>query len=176
MSNGPKFTNSNGVRLLSSLFVETCRTPEATPVYTLSDNDKPGYPSLYKLYMEVADPTEYVFATTHLHDWKHWIALSTADWFQPYVERWRSELELKIKSMALRRMIDDSASGGRDGQSAAKFILEKGWAPKNEKGRPSKQDIREAADRIASDGSQVDNDLERLGLIHVHSRNTASNS
>lgn len=169
MSYISKFTNSNGVRLMSSLFVETCGTPGASPVYTLYDYDKDGYPSLYKKYMETADPTEYTFATAYLHDWKHWQALVNSDWFKPYVERWRQELELKLKSAALKRMLDDSLEPGRDGQAAAKFVLEKGWGEKHTKGRPSKEQVRQAADKLASEGSSVDNDMERLGLINVRS-------
>jgi len=156
------------MRLMSSLFVETCKVPDAKPLYTLYDRDKPQYPSLYRLYMETEDPTEYQFATRYLHDWKHWESLCAAEWFKPYVERWRKELELKIKSQALRRIIDDASAGGRDGQAAARFILEKGWGDKSTKGRPSKEDIRDAADRIASDGSRLNEDMERLGLLDVH--------
>lgn len=153
---------------MKSLFVETCPLTDAKPVYTLYDFDKDGFPSLYRLYMETADPTEYEFAVRYLHDWKHWLALTAAEWFKPYVTRWREELELKIKSAVLRRVIDDSLSPGRDGQSAAKFILEKGWSEKNTKGRPSKEEIRDAADRLAQDSTRIDTDMERLGLVDVN--------
>jgi hypothetical protein len=160
-----KFTNTNGVRLMKSLFAETCDVPTAAPVYTLYDFDKDGRPSLYRLYMEMADPTEYQFAKAYLHDWKHWKALCASDWFRPYVDRWREELELLVKSKILMRVINDSLEDGKEGQSAAKFLLEKGWGDKATKGRPSKEDIRQAADRMAENGNRLDSDIQRLGLL-----------
>lgn len=153
---------------MRSLFVETCGVEGAQPVYTLYDFDKDGYTSLYRLYMELADPTEYEFAVRYLHDWKHWQALIVAEWFKPYVTRWREELELKMKSQLLRRVMDDALSSGRDGQSAAKFLLEKGWGDKATKGRPSKDQVREAAERMATDQIRVDSDFQRLGLVDVN--------
>ena len=167
-------TNPNGVRLISGLFLETNqRDREASP-YTLKDYDyewrDKKYLSLFRRYMDSRDPTEYQFATTWLADWHHWELLSSAAWFQEHLKRWRKELELAIKSEALARLLKESKEPGRDGLSAAKYVLDKGWEPKETggKGRPTKEQISNAANKIATESKLVDEHFERLGLKEIH--------
>jgi hypothetical protein len=169
-------TNSNGTRLLSGLFVETARNARDGAHYTLKDYDytwrEKTYQSLYLLYMAEADLTEYAFANKYLADWTHWQLLTECDWFKEYLDRWRNELSLKLKAEALAKVIEESKKPGRDGLSAAKYLLEKGWEPKETggKGRPSKQDIREAANKIATDSRLVNDHLDQLGLREIDAR------
>lgn len=158
-------TNSNGTRLLGSLFYDTSTHDRPNAPYTLKDYDWFGKPSLYRLYMEMSDPTEYLFAQAYLSDWTHWKMLCDAEWFKPYVARWREELELKLKAEGLARIIQESRSPGREGHSATKYLLEKGWEKSTEtKGRPSKEAIRSEANRIAVEATEVDKHMSILGL------------
>lgn len=168
MAEVSKYTNSNGVRRLSSLFVELCRTNEEkeTAVYSLKDNDYKGYKSLFRLYMAECDPIEYTFATKNLADWTHWQMLCDATWFKPYVQRWRFELELYIKARAIAQLINESTKSTREGLAAAKFLIEKGWTlDKHTKGRPSKDDIAQAANQLAETRSNLNEHMIRIGLI-----------
>lgn len=165
MASSPsRFRNAQGVRFLKALFFEETLADKSNVVYSLKDNDHEGYPSLYRLYMETGDPTEWKFATTHLDGFDHWQMLCECTWFKPYVARWRKELQLRIASEALTRIMAEAKTTSRNAFTANRFLLEGGWEPRDKKtaGRPSRQTIREEAARIASSESQVASDYERL--------------
>jgi hypothetical protein len=156
-----KFRNSNNRQYLKGLFYEEVNEDKSTVIYTLKDEDHKGFPSLYRLYMETGDPTEYEFAVTHLDGWSHWEALTACTWFKPYVERWRRELAIKLKSQALAK-VREMAKEGKDVFAANKFLLDKGWEEKPGKGRPNKEQIKKAADEIAQHEKRVSQDFERI--------------
>lgn len=161
-----KFRSEQNARYLKALFFETTLSDKSTVVYTLKDQDHLGYPSLYRLYMEVNDPTEYRFATQYLDGWEHWEMLCRCSWFQPYVERWRREMEIRMKSSALAKIMAEAKSGGKEAFSANKYLIEKGWEPKeaSRRGRPTKDDIKQAASEIALTNSRLNDDFERISL------------
>jgi hypothetical protein len=158
------FRSPSGSRYLKGLFYEETGADKSTVVYTLKDQDHMGFPSLYRLYMETDDPTEWKFANQHLDGWEHWEMLCRCSWFIPYVQRWRKELQLRIASHALARIMAESKTNSRDSFTANRYLLERGWMPKetNKGGRPSKDSIRAAAHQIASEGLQVASDFDRL--------------
>lgn len=160
-----KFKNINGVLFLKELFWELAGNKD-NALYTLKDEDHEVngvlYPSLYRLYMEANDITEYQFALRHLHSWEHWKSLASAPFFQPYVAKWREELEVRQRSEALAKILQASKGSTRDSFVAAKYIAE-GWdKPSKGRGRPSKQEIMTAAKDLAEDKSRVEKDYLRL--------------
>jgi hypothetical protein len=164
-SKGNPFKNSTGNFYLKALFYEETLEDKTTVVYTLKDEDHKGYPSLYKLYLAERDPTEYRFANKYLGGWKHWQMLCEATWFAPYLARWRQELELSIKSEALARLLEEGENTlSKKYVDVNRYLLEKGWIEKDRvtKGRPSKQQIKDEAVRLAQEKSQVDEDFDRL--------------
>lgn len=165
-----KFRASNNARLLKGLFFETTLADKSSVVYTLKDVDHEGFPSLYRLYMEIDDPTEWEVAQQLLDGWEHWEMLCGCTWFKPYVERWRKEVELRFKSKALHKIRVESKTGSKESFSANKYLLEKGWEPKeaskNGRGRPSKDEIKKAATEIAEADKRLLGDFERLGLAN----------
>lgn len=158
-----KYRNSMGSRYLKGLFFETT-TAHGSEIYTLKDWDHEGLPSLYLLYMSHGDILEYSFAKTYLDGWEHWKMLCECSWFKPYVERWREELELKIRSSALYLTIEDANSTSRSASNSRRFLLERGWAPKSEKGRPSKSQIKAEALRLAEATKDFEADLSRITI------------
>jgi hypothetical protein len=134
-------------------------------VYTLKDVDHEGYPSLYRLYMEVGDPTEYEFAIKHLNGWHHWQMLCSLSWFKEFVDRWRWELELRIKSGAVKRIMEE-ANEGKSKFYANKFLVDGGWVAKEDSktpvGRPSQERIRQEAERLNDVERAIKEDRERL--------------
>lgn len=164
VENNP-YRNKNNVLLLRGLFLETSSNPD-TVIYTLKDHDHRGYPSLKRLYLETADPTEYTFAITHLESWPHWKMLTEASWFEPTIAIWREELELKLRAEALSTIIKTAKGDTRDALQASKYIADKGYdKEKSTKGRPSKEQIARAAFDLAEDHTQVEQDFERLKLV-----------
>ena len=153
--------------LTQSLFYETSDVPDNI-IYTLKGDDFKGFPSLKRLYLETSDLTEYEFATTHLGGWHHWQTLCKSPFFQTYLAEWRTELELKLKAMALRNIVDEAKGGEKNSFSANKFLVARGWIDKetepNRRGRPSKEEISRKAEEIAFEDKQIQEDLERLGI------------
>lgn len=158
-----KFKNSSGVLLTRSLFLETSANRDNV-VYTLRDDETRGYPSLRRLYLAMADTTEYEFATRYFENFQHWESLCEASWFQPYISAWRRELDLKLKAEELSRIREVARSGGRDALQASKYLLDKGYdkPSTNKRGRPTKSDISQEAHRIAQDRLRVEEDFERI--------------
>tara|TARA_R110000822_G_scaffold250010_1_gene377382 strand:+ start:478 stop:966 length:489 start_codon:yes stop_codon:yes gene_type:complete len=152
-------------------------------LYTLKDFDyQVGdklYPALHLLFLKMEDPTEWNFGNKYLESYDHWSVLCQCTWFKPYISRWRKELELQMKSELLGLLKETATSGSRDSFQAAKFLLEKKWVvPSDEEleaeaknnqrkgaGRPSKEDIRKAAEKESFSFTQVNDDYERLQRV-----------
>src|SRR5690606_3854127 len=134
-----EFKNINGVYRLKEMFFETALNKDNV-IYTLKDHDHAGYPSLYIAFMEAHDPTEYKFAVHALGGWEHWKQLRECSWFQPYYDRWKEELEVKIRSQALAKIITTANGNTKDSFGAQKYVTERQWdAPRATKGRPAKE-------------------------------------
>jgi predicted DNA-binding protein len=160
-----KFKNLTGMHLTRQLFYETTNSDKSTVLFTLKDKDHHGFPSLYRLYMETNDPTEWRFATTYLDNWSHWETLCACAWFKDYLYRWRKELELRLKSENLARLMALASSSSREASTASKYLIEKGWEPREPfsgKGRPSKQQVKEQAFQIAQNKLKIDDDFKRI--------------
>lgn len=131
--------DSMGKMRTQSLFLELGYNDEAC--FTLKEEDHfyegKTYPSLKRLYLEAADPTEYKFATEHLLGWKHWQRMCENKAIRKYVDEWREELEVKLRCQA----IGDAINLAKAGQfQAAKWVADRGWATRAA-GRPSKAEI-----------------------------------
>ena len=150
--------------ITQSLFFETARNKDFI-MFTLKDEDyqPEGYefklPSLKKLYMQCADPTEYIFATTYLGGWEHWQRIYNNKLFTEMIDNWRYELELSIRSQALRQVVDFSNTD--KGFQAAKLLMEGGWKDKK-RGAPSKQEKARELKMQSDMAAQINDDLERL--------------
>lgn len=158
------FKTPQGNFLLKHLFFETTLADKSTVVYTLKDQDHEGYPSLRRLYLEIADPTEYTFALRYMDGWAHWERLCESSWFIPYIQRWRRELEVLVRSKALVRILETGASNGKESFLANKFLLTGSWKPTgtNRVGRPNKQEIIENV----YDSKEFLDDIKRLSIEH----------
>lgn len=142
-------------------------------LYSLSKNDKTlpdgrVIPSLYRLYMACPDVTEYEFANKYFDGWSHWKQISEAWYMKNLVKEWREELEVKIRSDALKMIEAEAVSDSKYAYSANRYLADLGWKPDGKtskgRGRPSKQQIADEATRIATEEHDVMNDLKRLGL------------
>lgn len=164
-----QFKKNHGKRYLLALFYETTLADKSTVVYSLKDEDYLGYPSLFRLYMECADPTEYRFAMEHLDGYQHWEELCVCKWFKPHLTRWRKELALKLQSEALTEIVKIAKkTTDKNSYQANKFLLEKGWA-KDSKGRPSKEDVKARVEEMAENETKIISDFERLVPSNVTS-------
>jgi hypothetical protein len=116
--------------------------------------------------MEMEDPTEFEFANAFFDSYEHWEQLCNTMWFKEYIYQWRKELDLKLRSRALRAIRSIASDGfGNKAFEANKFLLAEGWNKgENKRGRPTKQEIRKAANDLATDAHFLNEDMERLGI------------
>jgi len=151
--------NASGKHYTKALFLEMATT-EGTAVYTLKDHDHGAFRSLYLLYLDVSDPTEYRFARQHLDGWRHWQVLQECTWLKPYIERWRAELAVKIQSESIQKIREIASATGRDALSACKTLLEM-TTKKIRVGRPNKEEKIDPSEE-ALQSRMVAEDLNRI--------------
>lgn len=99
------------------------------PIYTLEkDSEYKGCLPLKKLYLEIADPTEYEFANICFYDYDHFKSLMRTAYFKKFIDDCRDELELKLRSDAVMKIKDEALNGkGATAITASKFLIERGW-------------------------------------------------
>ncbi len=150
-----KFKGSNGKRKTISLFDR----PDSP--YTLQENDKGEMKSLRLLYLAEEDLLEHQFASKYLEGWDHWKRLLSCDWFKPYINQWREELEVIIRARALKQIMDEASDPANKGyMQALRYLMDKGHlddvTKKRARGRPTK-------DRTSPiDLSRVERDMARV--------------
>lgn len=132
-----KLKDAGGRYLTQSLFLEFQYNTQYA-IYTLDDQDKvyedKTYPSLKRLYLETMDPTGYEFANRYLCNYEQWMRICANKQLYAEIEQWEMELEVKIRSIGVRRVL----AMGIDNFSAAKWAVDGHWNVK--RGRPSKQE------------------------------------
>jgi len=138
--------------------------------FTLKEHDYEfkgkTYVALRKVFLECEDPTEYVFAMQVFNSWEHWKKLRTQPFFKEHYASWKEELELRIQSKGVRLIALEAASGGKSSASSAKWLAERGWIGKQDKGRPSKAKIQQAAQHYNSANAELDELLDDAQRIN----------
>lgn len=165
-----KFKNSKNVYLTKALFFEHVFNEEDMDkvLYTLQEEDRyengKHYPSVYRLFLSCDDPTGYKFANEYLGSWYHYEVLMKTPWFKLVIDRALLELEVKTRSRALTNIVKEAGDKNSKSQfQANKYLLEKGWVDKNSSvGRPTKEKIKEEADKLFKDQDEVNEAFERL--------------
>jgi len=117
--------------------------------------------------MKESDLTEYLFAIKHLDSWSHWLQLSRAEFFKPYLSRWREELSLKIKGEALQRLQEVAGDiSHRSHTDINKYLANEAWKVHQNaqvpRGRPSKEEVAKAAKNEANALRELNKDFERV--------------
>lgn len=133
-----KLKDVMGRFITHSLFIETNYNEELA-VYSLTDEDKEYngriYPSLRKLYLEENDPTEYDFANKYLYNWDHWLKICENKVLGAEIDKWRVELEVKLRSEAVRAILKMD-----DKFQPMKWAADGHWNVR--RGRPSKDELK----------------------------------
>lgn len=157
-----RFKGGNGHWLTKALFLELCDGDTSCALYTLKDRavhlDGKTYPSLYELFLQEGDPTEYSFAQTYLGGYQHWKRL-TEFTLSDYVEEWREELNVKLQSEDVARMKKLADEGNA---TAAKYMADKAWLPKRKAGAPSKAEKAGAVKKHVAKVTTLDKYLDRI--------------
>jgi hypothetical protein len=149
-----KFLDGSGKRVILQLFKEFARVDvKFKPVYTLQH--------WKEVFLECRDPSEYSAAMALLGDWDHWLEVRNHPVIKPHIDKWHSELEVKLRSEAIQQIKSHAKQPG--GTAAAKWLADKGYAQERAKkpvGRPKKEEevLPPSAGRIAGD-------MARLGIV-----------
>lgn len=138
-----RFKDVMGRYITQSLFFEHNNSPLAVYTWKDADHEYEGktYYSLRRLYLECNDPTEYVFATKYLWGWDHWQRLLENKLIREQVDKWRDELEVKLRAEAVRHIIEQ----GADSFTAAKWAADGNWNTKTTT-RKTKAEIKREKD------------------------------
>ena len=113
--------------LTAGLFHETS-SKEGTSLYSL---DKAR-----EKFLELSDMTGYKFSQEMLGGYQHWQALEASK-ISFYLEEWKDELEVKMRSESLSRIVEVAESGH---YQSNKFLMDRGWDTRGA-GRPSKLEV-----------------------------------
>lgn len=162
-----KFKSANGSLLYKPLFLEFSRDEDKDRVlYTIKDEDvSPEIISLKRRYLEQNDISEYTFASLYFKDYNHWDQLTKFYWFAPIVDKWRKELEVKIRSEALLRLVKISQSDSPQSAQVNKYLAEGKWKmkPQKDKKYPKSKKEKDGLLSMMDDISfNVDKDFDRL--------------
>ena len=165
-----KLVDHMGAYRTQSLFIETNSTA-TDALMTIKEVDwlyhGKMYPSFRIQYIDLADPEEYETAIQIFGSWEHWKKLLRNKKIRLKIEQYREELEVSIRSGAVRALVKTAHTEGAKGTSAAKYIAEKGW-DKRKAGAPSKLEKEREIKIQTSISEEVQEDLERLGMTISH--------
>lgn len=164
----PPYKSENGAWYTRALFRESMlEIPRELwpikPIFTLNE-DREGYISCRKTFVDMEDPTGYSWAMKYLGDWNHWLKLMKTKYFQEAYGIWMEELNMKLKSRAIAKITEiANQDTGPTALQASKYVAEKGW-DKHTKGRPTKEQLaRELKEQVRVVEAE-DEDMQRIGL------------
>jgi hypothetical protein len=138
------------------------------PIYTMREDEWEGLPSAYRIYMYSA--SEWEAAMKLVGSWAHWQRLLQVPQFVNGskeshtwngIAAWREEKELMDRMVAYDQLKQAAAGGNVQAQKA---IYD---GEKAKRGRPSKAEIRKAAQEEAAKKEKLKEDFARIGLKAV---------
>ena len=162
--------------LTQALFWET-RNSKYTKecIYTVKYKDRlhnnKTYKSLYQLYMQYLDPTEYQFVMeVFAGNFKQWEAIQASKTLKDMgldTARWNEDLIRKIKSLAIGVVMQDvNDTESKTSPSSAKWIAEakyNGTTTENAKNILKKA---KKAQHTQTSDADTEDDIARLGIRH----------
>lgn len=165
-----RFKNASGQLYTKRLFYETSPgvNDRSSVLYTLKDQDHTvegkTYISLYKRYLELEDVTEFNFANQYLDSYEHFRLLCDTEWFKDHIARWRTELQLKLRSRVLERIREIASDSTSKNSFEANKLLLSELTPKSKptRGRPGKSEIAQAVKEIAREDMSLADDHKRI--------------
>lgn len=161
-----KFKDTQGRFRTQSLFIEHKNDSYSTH-FSLKKQDSQGHISLYRKYMEIADPTEYQVAIQLFGSYDHWQALCRSKWFMVHLTGWRLELKNRMESERFTEMSVKAKDPGPMGIQATKWLAERyGGSAKHtsKRGRPSNEEKAAHLIHSTREAEDTADDLKRLGM------------
>lgn len=157
--------DDKGAARTQSLFLETSYADPEYAQYTLKPRDHvykgKTLPSIKRLFLEMEDPTEYMFAQKYFLDWDHWQQIKKNKLIAQHMKGWQEELEIRCRALGVRSMFDLALDGEKPNYQAAQFLAKGGWSDRPA-GRPSKEAVERETKIQARIKEEFGDDLMRL--------------
>lgn len=166
---------------LSSLFFETRNATnlDYPTIFTMKEKDHTSrsldrkglttYISFKRLYLiyDHIPYNEYEMALDIFGSWDHWLAICKSSSFKEYVESLRNELSVRLRSKAIKNLIELSTHKTPTGAAAARYLADEGYIPKK-LGRITKEEKLRQTKIAAGVREDLASDMARLGLEIVN--------
>lgn len=164
---------SNGLRT-RSLFVDVLKKGFASieeqdnAIYWLDYkmDVKDKRPSIREHYIVCMDPTGYETAIKYFNTYDHWDYMyKNCTWFKESVDTWKTEIQAKMKSRALK-VIQEIANNPEDKQAlaASKYLANAEYDKVDNRGRPSAEVVKGKLKEAIQIADADREDMERIGL------------
>lgn len=168
MSLTPPYKAPSGHWYTSSLFYEETiknqMSERATdPIFSF--NGREGLIDAHSTFIALGDPTGYLWATTYLKSWDHFLQLLKAKWFRSEYDKWTEELKIILRQKAVEKIKEIATGDSSQALAAAKYIASAEWEKSTSgRGRPSKSDITGELKKAAEAAASDNDDAQRVGL------------
>lgn len=168
-NNKSLFMDKQGRYFTQGLFCEY-ELNDYPALYTLGEKDVVKedryYPSLKRLYLDMEDIGEYNFVQKYLYSWLQWEKMLKNNILRPFINQWRDELEIKLRSIAIKTLCDLSSTSEAKNTAAAKYIANKDYATKEtKKDKEAKQHQITIEEQLSK---ETRDDMKRIGLVRNH--------
>lgn len=166
----PPYKNETNQRYSKQLFHEMWvnlpiekRTVE--PAFTLYQK-KDGLICLREEYVKDEDPTGYTTAMRIFGEYAYWTYLMGVAWFREAKKTWDLELDAKLESKGLTKIIAIANSDDKGALQAARYLANLEYHKTGAKrGRPTNDEVEGRLKAAAEELSQSDEDARRIGLV-----------
>jgi len=129
--------------------------------------------SIRKLYLDIADPTEHIFAKTVFGSWKHWLRMKGCKILREEFPKMQEELRAKLLSESISNITEIATNLSKPQQAlqASKFLVEfykpEKTKPATTRGRPSKEEVEGNLKEEARVSKELQEHMKRVGLTRV---------
>lgn len=115
----------NRCRTVSLFYELSYDKPDFALFSTAQEHHKDGYLSLYKMIIELDDPSEYLPAMVLFGSWDHWLRIKNSPVIGKIIEYATNEVEVREYSRAVQRIKEIASGTGKDALQAAKYLASK---------------------------------------------------
>lgn len=133
-------------------------------VKSLFESGELNLQEFHDVFIQEEDMTEYRPAMRLLGSWEDWKRIKN-NWpgFNDHLNAWKEELEIKLQSEALSKILSlRNSESDAQALTASKFIAEAGWNKRAGAGRPSNAEKKRLEKEVTSAAQITKEEKERV--------------
>ena len=141
--------------------MKVSRLPSKSKFTQYSDKGTEDLDHWRRVFVDIADPTEYEAALQLAGSWAEWQRMKKEwpEFRDKILIDWLAEVEVKLRSEAIRQVCIHSRADS--GAAAAKWVAEGKYKPRRA-GNPSKAEVQKQAKIQARIDDEVQDDIARV--------------